>query len=852
MKLFWKIFSAVFVSFVAVVGSVSYLVTMKQVTDAQNHLVDKYTTIGGFVSREIAHDFLESRCPFERLYNLTQRPGFLFWWVVREDGVIRHADKPALMDTVAYDYFPQMRGKADREGVTLNRPENYGIFITPLTLGRHKWSFWLGFSLTEIAASKRHIILLDLFLSLGSLLILGVILYFTIRHYTAPIQDLTRGAAILGRGDLSHRVNIRSGDELGELADAFNQMAAALQETTDYLHNILKTMLDALIVVDRDGRIITVNRAACDLLGLEKEQLLGMRAADIFAADVLPVSKLENLAKEGDLRNYETFWRTGAGQMIPVLFSSSVMQDEAGRTVSMVCTAMDITERQQAEEALRNNEQFLADIFDSIQDGLSILDPALNILRVNAAMEKFGYPQPIVGRKCYEVYHNRSAPCENCPTQQTIRTGNPSQGLLVEPLDDGSDRFMEIHAFPMHNRTSDHLQGVIEFVRDVSESKRAEEERLRFSKLESLATLAGGIAHDFNNILTAILGNIGLAMLEGKIQDEVRDRLYQAEQACLRAQSLSQQLLTFAKGGIPIKKLIAVPGLLKEAAALTLSGSKSRCQFAIPDDLWAVEADEGQISQVFSNLLINADQAMPEGGIIKIRAENWLAGDNPELFLPPGQYLKLTFADQGVGISPQYLDKIFDPYFSTKQRGSGLGLTTAYSIIQNHGGAMQVESQLGVGTTFYLYLPAIPGETLPHGQATEALSKGHGRVLVMDDEQMVREVLGRMLNHLGYEADFARDGSQAIEKFVQGKASGLPFDVVILDLTVPGGMGGKKAVQELLKIDPQVKTIVSSGYSDDAIMADFHKYGFHEVIAKPYGILELDKVLQKVMAGQAH
>ena len=371
MKLFWKIFTAVFISFVAVVASISYVITVKQMADVEKHLVEKNTTIGGFVSREIEHDFLESRWPFERLHQLAGRPGFLFWWVVREDGIIHQADKPAIMGTFAYDYFPQMRGKTDREGLILNRSENYGIFVTPLTLGRHKWSFWLGFSLTEIAAIKRHIILLDLFLSLGALLILGVILYFTIRHFTAPIQDLTRGTAFLARGDLSHRVDIRSGDELGELADAFNKMAGALQATTDYVDNILETMLDGLMVVNLNGRIITVNRAACDLLGLKKEQLLGMLLADIFSEEMLPVSKLENLLEKGKLRNYETFCRTGAGQMVPVLFSGSVMKDGAGRTVSMVCTTMDITKLKAAQEALLESDARFRNLLEYIP-GVSI------------------------------------------------------------------------------------------------------------------------------------------------------------------------------------------------------------------------------------------------------------------------------------------------------------------------------------------------------------------------------------------------------------------------------------------------------------------------------------------------
>ncbi len=262
-----------------------------------------------------------------------------------------------------------------------------------------------------------------------------------------------------------------------------------------------------------------------------------------------------------------------------------------------------------------------------------------------------------------------------------------------------------------------------------------------------------------------------------------------------------------------------------------------------------MEADEGQINQVIGNLLINSNQAMPEGGIIKITAENILVKAKSKLPMPKGKYVKLAIADQGIGISPEYLEKIFDPYFSTKQKGSGLGLATAYSIIRNHSGQIQVESQVGVGTTFCIYLPAIEKVVPAAEPETAKPTMGQGKVLVMDDEEMVRDVLGGMLSRLGYEVDFASDGSQAIEKFVKAQETNQPFAAVILDLTIPGGMGGEKAVKELLKIDPQVKALVSRGYSDDPIMADFQKYGFTAVITKPYKVAELGKVLNDALTG---
>ncbi len=382
---------------------------------------------------------------------------------------------------------------------------------------------------------------------------------------------------------------------------------------------------------------------------------------------------------------------------------------------------------------------------------------------------------------------------------------------------------------------------------DLSERKRAEEERLKLDKLESLGVLAGGIAHDFNNNLTAILGNISLAALETESQEALY-RLEDAEKACQQAQGLARQLLTFAKGGKPIKKPQQVADLLLKAANLALCGSRSRCEYALSENLWPVEVDPGQIQQVFGNLLINADQAMPTGGIISLATENIFLQNGAAGPLPPGKYVKITVADQGIGISPENLPKIFDPYFTTKDTGNGLGLATVYAIIKNHGGNIQVASQPGRGTNFTLFLPTTEEQCLSSSQPSLCATPGSGRILVMDDEESIRNLLDKILNRIGYEASFARDGSEAVEAYTRAKESGQPFTAVICDLTIRGGMGGREAIRELRSIDPQIKAIVSSGYSDDPAMADYRKYGFSGVIAKPYKINELSHVLQEVIA----
>ena len=502
----------------------------------------------------------------------------------------------------------------------------------------------------------------------------------------------------------------------------------------------------------------------------------------------------------------------------------------------------------EASESVKENLRLRQQILDTIPSPIFYKGIDGRYQGVNQAFLQFYGKtiEQILGKTVHEVFPKKIAD-KYFQADQNLFQNPGTQAFEFETHDRQGQRRAVVSNMATFVDKSGALAGLAGIIFDITDQKKAEEERLRFSKLESLGLLAGGIAHDFNNILTAILGNIGLVMLDGKIEPQVQDRLAQAEKACLQAQALSRQLLTFAKGGAPIKKIVSIANLLKESAMLALSGSRSRYEVSIPDDLWSVEADSPQINQVIGNLLINADQAMPEGGIIKITAENISIEAKSNLPLANGKYVKFAIADQGVGISPKYLHQIFDPYFSTKQKGSGLGLATAYAIIKNHSGHIHVESQLGVGATFHIYLPATDQGVPAAEPETAKPAMGHGKVLVMDDEEMVREFLGRMLSRLGYEADFACDGSQAIEKFLKAQESDQAFDAVILDLTIPGGMGGKEAMQGLLKIDPQVKAIVSSGYSDDPIMADFQKYGVSDVIAKPYRVAELSKILQRVI-----
>ncbi len=387
------------------------------------------------------------------------------------------------------------------------------------------------------------------------------------------------------------------------------------------------------------------------------------------------------------------------------------------------------------------------------------------------------------------------------------------------------------------------LRGVLT---DISEHKLLEAELLKSQKLESIGILAGGIAHDFNNILTGILGNISLSKMALTPDNIIFARLEQAEEASLQASALTRQLLTFSKGGAPIKKTISPVPLIKDFSTLALSGTNVKIEFNIKD-LWPIDADEGQLGQVLNNLIINACQSMPSGGIIGISAENVFVEGGNEFPVKKGRYVKIAVSDHGYGIPKERLQKIFDPYFTTKENGSGLGLAVVYSIISNHEGHIDVESTLGVGSTFTFYIPASEKAAVEEEAEEAGFCSGKGTVLVMDDEEFIRTVVGAMLQPLGYDVFFAKDGAEAIEIYRKNAESGHVLDAVIMDLTIPGGMGGKEAVREILNIDPHAKVIVSSGYSNDPIMSDFQKYGFSGVILKPYNVETLSKTLQQVI-----
>jgi PAS domain S-box-containing protein len=563
--------------------------------------------------------------------------------------------------------------------------------------------------------------------------------------------------------------------------------------------------------------------------------------------------------KYGENWNIEHRLLTKDGTEKFVQAIGNAITDETGKTVLVVGTVHDITERKRADEALRAQDHRFRAVLENSPTVIFIKDMESRYLFINRHWEKaFQVRQKdIVGKVDNEIFPKEMAEAFRANDLKVIKAGVPLEFEEIVPHDDGLHTYISIK-FPLYD-ASGKIEAICGIATDITERKHLEQESFKAQKLESVGLLAGGIAHDFNNIITGILGNISLAKIYSSPEGKAFKRLIEAENAVKHATRLAQQLLTFSKGGKPIKKTAYARNLIKDAVSFSLSGSNIRCEYSIREELWPVDMDTGQINQVFSNLVINARHAMPEGGVLKVGAENITIGDDKrdalEGLLKEGRYIKISVTDNGTGIDKVHLDKIFDPYFSTKEGGSGLGLATSYSIINKHDGHITVESQPGAGTTFRLYLPA--SKELPEDKGREELiaslkEKKHKgmKVLVMDDEEIVRDVAGKILTSLDYEVDFATEGNEAIGLYRKAKESGEPFDVVIMDLTIPGGMGGKEAIKKLLEVDPGAKVIVSSGYFNDPVMSDYKKYGFSGVIAKPYNLAELRATVHKVIAGE--
>ena len=488
----------------------------------------------------------------------------------------------------------------------------------------------------------------------------------------------------------------------------------------------------------------------------------------------------------------------------------------------------------------------------SIADGVITTDAEGNVEFMNRHAEEMTgwFQEEAAGRPVREVFRvldGRTGQEFSDPLverQADSRAGE--QNVLVAR--DGTRHLIDDSAAAIPGCAGG-TDGSILVFRNMTVKVRKEEELVKWQKLESLGTLAGGIAHDFNNFLAAILGNISLAKQILDPASKAVERLEAAERASDRAEKLASKLLTFSKGGKPVRERISIEGLVRESALLSVHGTQVRCEFGIAEDLCATDADAGQIGQAIGNLVLNAAQAMSGGGTVRIRGENVVVGQGEMAYVNPGPYVKIEVADTGIGIPGKNLKRIFDPYFTTRENATGLGLTTSYHIMKSHGGNLFVESEPGEGTTASLYLPAST-ECIPRVVEAERETARNGkcRVLVMDDEDLVREMEIGMLEHLGCEARGARDGSEAIGMYREAAMVGTPYDLVVMDLTVPGKMGGKEAGARLLGMYPDARVIVCSGYASEPVMSDPSAHGFRGMLGKPFRMEELKRVLERVLA----
>ncbi len=506
----------------------------------------------------------------------------------------------------------------------------------------------------------------------------------------------------------------------------------------------------------------------------------------------------------------------------------------------------EIIERLKVEKKLKQSEERFRSIAETAGDAVISMDNRGRVIFWNKAAESiFGYGlDEVLNKPVTVIIPERFKKNHMEGVDRVVSKGRSAlAGKAFESLalrKDGSRFPVEI-SLGCWKKERDTFFSAI--VRDITERKHLEKELLKSQKLESLGLLAGGIAHDFNNLLTAILGSISLAKNHLDQSDDTFHILEEAEKASLKARDVTHKLLTFSMGGAPVRKTASVAELIRDSFRFALRGSRVLCKFRIDDDLLPVEMDEVQMSRVISNLAINARQAMPAGGTVSVMAENARLSPGAALPLKEGEYVRISINDSGVGITQNNIDRIFDPYFTTQKGGIGLGLSTSYSIIRNHDGHISVDSKSGLGTTFHILLPASKNRIPVKKRKRTSPLRGSGRILVMDDEEAIRKVTGRILHHIGYEVCTVRNGNEAVDKFRKAVEAGRPFDAVIMDLTVKGGMGGRETLEILRKIDPKVKAIVSSGYSDDPVMADCTKYGFNGAVPKPFQIEELSMVL---------
>ncbi len=505
------------------------------------------------------------------------------------------------------------------------------------------------------------------------------------------------------------------------------------------------------------------------------------------------------------------------------------------------------------ESALKSNEEAFKIIFENTSLGIYIADINGNILDANKTLlELLASPsleatkkinllkfQPLIDNGYSELF-------KTCiKNKETMSFEIKYQSLW------GKELIYFVHLVPKLD-VNKNIMYIYTIMNDITKQKNKEEEEMKNQKLKSIGLLAGGIAHDFNNLLNGLFGNLSLMKYTIEENHPALDLLESAELSIERAKSLTKQLLIFSKGGEPILSTVSMDSFIKEIVLFHLAGSNVKPVFKIDKDIKVIKADKGQVEQVISNIVINAIQAMPNGGMLYVSLSNTSLHANNAINLNTGEYLEISIKDTGIGISKENLQSIFDPYFTTKGQGNGLGLATSYGIINKHKGTIIVDSEIGKYTKFTIYLPVIKNPPLVTNKLNEIIKKNNSKnisklnILIMDDEYIIRELLTKMLDFLGHKVTTTSKGEEAIDEYSKSITNNKKFDLIISDLTVPGGLGGKEMLKKILEINSDVYCIVSSGYSNDPIMANYQEYGFVGALEKPYTIDMLKKAIDKV------
>jgi PAS domain S-box-containing protein len=643
-------------------------------------------------------------------------------------------------------------------------------------------------------------------------------------------------------------------------------MELSSEKKSEYtlFRNLVEQSGEEVYIVKPDLSILFANRMAANSLGVSRDLLSGMNIADFDSYIALHRggdNDLFKMLRRDKVITFDTLQESIEGNRTFKRVKAVHLIHDGAEYVCLY--ASDISGLMQSEVDILRREERFRNIFEQSVDGIFIIAPNGVVIEWNERMESLtGIPKiDAVDKDVIALYSSMmtgSAPEERKEQLsryesilRTVRKGIVVQDSFEMRIRNTEGSLYEVQhfVFPVTSlQDGGFLLGNI--IRDITDRRRLEEERIRAQKLDSLGILAGGIAHDFRNILSAILGNITLAGMELPAASPQRKYLTSAETAVLRARELTSRLLTFSKGGDPVKQDISVNELIEESASMILSGSGVSCSYGLDDNLPDILADRVQIGQVIQNLIINAMQAMPDGGNIRVETSvsPLSLGEIPPL--PAGKYLKISVADNGCGIPRENLEKIFDPYFTTKSEGTGLGLSVVYSIVRRHGGNVTVESTPGSGTSFRIYIPMPDSQNAKPQQQTARADmpfKGSGRILVIDDEDIVRSVIKNLLKSIGYEAESACTVEEGLGIYEKRKEDGKPFNAVIMDLTIRGGIDGKKGVRLFKEKFPESKIIVASGYSNDPVLSRFEEYGFFDALMKPIELKELSRIMKRAV-----